>query len=108
MESILITGASGFIGSFIVEEALKRKFGVWAGIRLTSSKKYLKNRKIHLLDLVFAHPNAGRDNNGIDYATNKVFQVANFLIVETKKNKEENIRNGTKSICLYMAKLLEL
>ncbi|WP_394802776.1 NAD-dependent epimerase/dehydratase family protein, partial [Bacteroides intestinalis] len=27
MESILITGASGFIGSFIVEEALKRKFG---------------------------------------------------------------------------------
>ena len=38
MESILITGASGFIGSFIVEEALKRKFGVWVGIRPTSSK----------------------------------------------------------------------
>ena len=30
MESVLITGASGFIGSFIVEEALKRRFGVWA------------------------------------------------------------------------------
>ena len=57
MESILITGASGFIGSFIVEEALKRKFGVWAGIRPTSSKKYLKNRKIHFLELDFAHPN---------------------------------------------------
>ena len=41
-ESILITGASGFIGSFIVEEALKRKFGVWAGIRPTSSKKVLE------------------------------------------------------------------
>ena len=27
MESVLITGASGFIGSFIVEEALKRKCG---------------------------------------------------------------------------------
>ena len=50
MESVLITGASGFIGSFIVEEALKRRFGVWAGIRSTSSKKYLKNRKIHFLD----------------------------------------------------------
>ena len=57
MESILITGASGFIGSFIVEEALKRKFGVWAGIRPTSSKRYLKNRKIHFLELDFAHPN---------------------------------------------------
>lgn len=55
MESVLITGASGFIGSFIVEEALKRKFGVWAGIRPTSSKRYLKNRKIHFLELDFAH-----------------------------------------------------
>lgn len=57
MESILITGASGFIGSFIVEEALKRKFGVWAGIRSSSSRKYLRNRKIHILELDFAHPN---------------------------------------------------
>ena len=57
MESILITGASGFIGSFIVEEALKRKFSVWAGVRPTSSRQYLKNRKIHFLELDFAHPN---------------------------------------------------
>ena len=57
MESILITGASGFIGSFIVQEALKRRFGVWAGIRASSSKKYLKVRKFHFLELDFAHPN---------------------------------------------------
>lgn len=53
----MITGASGFIGSFIVEEALKRKFGVWAGIRASSSREYLENRKIHILELDFAHPN---------------------------------------------------
>ncbi len=57
MESVLITGASGFIGSFIVEEALKRRFGVWAGLRSSSSREYLKNRKIHFLELDFAHPN---------------------------------------------------
>lgn len=57
MESVLITGASGFIGSFIVEEALRRKFGVWAGVRSSSSREYLKNRKIHFLELDFAHPN---------------------------------------------------
>ena len=57
MESVLITGASGFIGSFIVEEALKRKFGVWAGVRSSSSREYLQNRKIHILELDFAHPN---------------------------------------------------
>lgn len=57
MESILVTGASGFIGSFIVQEALKRRFGVWAGVRATSSRKYLTERKIHFLELDFAHPN---------------------------------------------------
>lgn len=57
MESILITGASGFIGSFIVEEALKRRFTVWAGVRASSSREYLRDRKIHFLELDFAHPN---------------------------------------------------
>lgn len=57
MESVLITGASGFIGSFIVEEALRLKFGVWAGVRSSSSREYLQNRKIHILELDFAHPN---------------------------------------------------
>ncbi|MDR1004750.1 MAG: NAD(P)-dependent oxidoreductase [Prevotellaceae bacterium] len=60
MESILITGASGFIGSFIVEEALNRKFSVWAGVRASSSREYLKNRKIHILELDMAHPNTLR------------------------------------------------
>ncbi|WP_455538016.1 prephenate dehydrogenase [Terrisporobacter sp.] len=44
------------------------------------------------IDFVFAHPMAGREKKGIDYATNEVFKGANFIIVETKKNKEENIR----------------
>ncbi len=57
MASILVTGASGFIGSFIVEEALKRRFSVWAGIRSSSSRQYLRDRKIHFLELDFAHPN---------------------------------------------------
>ena len=57
MESVLVTGASGFIGSFIVEEALRRGFGVWAGIRSSSSREYLHDRKIHFLELDFAHPN---------------------------------------------------
>ena len=81
MESILITGASGFIGSFIVEEALKRKFGVWAGIRSSSSREYLRNRKIHILELDFAHPNELRAQlsghkgtyNKFDYLQTKYF-----------------------------------
>lgn len=43
------------------------------------------------VDFVFAHPMAGREKQGIDYATNKVFEGANFLIIENEKNKEENL-----------------
>lgn len=44
------------------------------------------------IDFVFAHPMAGREKKGIDYATNKVFEGANFLIIENNKNKEENLK----------------
>lgn len=51
---ILITGASGFIGSFIVEEALNRGFETWAGVRKTSSRRYLQDERIHFIDLDFS------------------------------------------------------
>ena len=50
-EKILITGASGFIGSFIVEEALKRGFEVWAAVRRSSSRQFLQDSRIHLIEL---------------------------------------------------------
>ena len=51
MEKILITGASGFIGSFIVEEALRRDMEVWAAVRKSSSRRYLTDPRIHFIEL---------------------------------------------------------
>lgn len=48
---ILITGASGFIGSFIVEEALRRGMETWAAVRSSSSRAYLENEHIHFIEL---------------------------------------------------------
>lgn len=48
---ILITGASGFIGSFIVEEALRRGFDTWAAVRGSSSRAYLTDERINLIEL---------------------------------------------------------
>ena len=48
---ILITGASGFIGSFIVEEALRRGFDTWAAVRKSSSREYLQDERINLIEL---------------------------------------------------------
>ena len=48
---ILITGASGFIGSFIVEEALRRGFETWAAVRGSSKKDFLQDERIHFIEL---------------------------------------------------------
>ena len=51
MSTILVTGATGFIGSFIVEEALKKGMEVWAAVRKTSSLEYLRDPRIHRIEL---------------------------------------------------------
>ena len=50
-QTVLITGASGFIGSFLVEEALQRGFRTWAGVRRSSSRKYLQQPGLEFLEL---------------------------------------------------------
>lgn len=52
--NILITGASGFIGSFLVEEALNRGMETWAAVRGTSSRAYLRDARIHFIELDFS------------------------------------------------------
>ena len=54
MTKILITGASGFIGSFIAEAAVDAGFETYAGIRSTSSKRYLKKEGLHFFELDFS------------------------------------------------------
>ena len=51
MKSILITGAGGFIGGFLVEEALKRGYDTWAAVRSTTSREYLQDERIHFIEL---------------------------------------------------------
>lgn len=51
MPTILITGASGFVGSHLVEAALAAGYEVWAGVRKTSSRQWLTDERIHFIEL---------------------------------------------------------
>lgn len=50
---ILITGASGFIGSTIVDKALELGYETWAGIRSGSSLRYLQDPRLRMIDLQY-------------------------------------------------------
>lgn len=50
-KKILITGASGFIGSTAVDKALELGYNTWAGVRSTSSRMHLSDNRIHFTEL---------------------------------------------------------
>ena len=52
---ILITGAGGFIGGFIVEEALSRGYETWAGVRKTTSREHLSDPAIRFIDFNYGN-----------------------------------------------------
>ncbi|KGL52987.1 epimerase [Porphyromonas canoris] len=53
---VLITGATGFIGGYLVEEALRLGYEVWAAVRKSSNRSRLNSRKIHFVELDYASP----------------------------------------------------
>ena len=51
MARVLVTGASGFIGSYIVSQGLELGYEVWAAVRGTSSRAYLQDSRIRFIEL---------------------------------------------------------
>ena len=95
MKKILVTGASGFIGSFIVEEALKRGFETWAAVRKGSSRRYLQDGRIRFVELDFDDPDGLRSRLagiGFDYVVHaagatKCLDAADFFRINTQGTK---------------------
>jgi nucleoside-diphosphate-sugar epimerase len=102
--NILITGASGFIGSFIVEEALRRGFDTWAAMRGSSSKQFLTDDRIHFIQLnLSSQADLERQLAGhtFDYVVHaagvtKCLDTADFFRINTE---------GTKNLVSALLKL---
>lgn len=80
-EKILVTGASGFIGSFLVEGGLQRDMQVWAGIRKSSSRRYLQDERITPAILVLLIRNIWR-HNCWSIKENMVDGIISFIVRE--------------------------
>ena len=49
--NILVTGANGFLGSYVVNEALEKGWTVFAAVRPSSDRKYLRDSRIRFINL---------------------------------------------------------
>lgn len=45
------------------------------------------------LEFIGAHPMAGRETSGVQYATSKIFEGANYIVTPTKLNRESAIES---------------
>lgn len=61
MKRILVMGAGGFAGGYIVEEGLRRGYEVWAGVRATTSRRYLTDSRIRFIEFDFDADSAAED-----------------------------------------------
>ena len=43
------------------------------------------------IDFIFGHPMAGRENKGIDHATAECYKCANYLLIDTERNDDDNV-----------------
>ena len=102
---ILITGASGFIGSFIVEEALRRGFETWAAVRRSSSRKYLQDDRIHFIELDLSSQEV-LESQLKGMAFDEVSAQTGFLPYQYRRNQESGecprlIADAAEAFCLY-------
>lgn len=59
-KTLLVVGAGGFIGGFIVEEGLRRGYRVYAAVRHSTSRRYLQDSRINFVMLDYDDPEAIR------------------------------------------------
>lgn len=53
---VLVVGAGGFAGGYIVEEGLRRGYEVWAGVRSSTSRQYLQQPELRFVEFDFSNP----------------------------------------------------
>lgn len=57
-KKVLVVGAGGFVGGYLVEEGIRRGYEVWAGVRKTTSRRYLNQEDLKFVEFDFENSEA--------------------------------------------------
>lgn len=104
---ILITGASGFVGSFIVERALELGHEPWAAMRKTSSKKYLQDPRTNFITLDLGNEDCLRKQLAEHTLAHGAFDHVIHAAGATKAPNEAAFRKTNTEGTLRLARLLQ-
>lgn len=104
---ILITGASGFVGSFIVERALELGYEPWAAMRKTSSKKYLQKPGTNFIELDLGSEERLRQQLADHVRDHGAFDHVIHAAGATKALDEAAFRKTNTEGTLRLARLLQ-
>lgn len=98
---VLVTGASGFIGSFIVEEALRRGMDTWAAIRKSSSREFLQDKRIHFIELDLSSKEKlveQLEDHDFDYIVHAAGVTKSLRVEDFEKVNTEGTKNLVDAI----------
>ncbi len=107
--SVLVTGASGFIGNFLVKEAVRKGYDVWAGVRATSHIDELHVNEIHLIELDFASVETLKmqlsDHKEMNKKWDYIIHTAGVTKCKDKNDFEKVNTQGTKNLIEALSEL---
>jgi nucleoside-diphosphate-sugar epimerase len=99
-ERVLITGASGFVGYHLIEEALHNNLEVYAAVRKNSHTDHLKHFDINYIDLDYKNPAALKQQLS-DYKFDYIIHAAG--VTKARSDAEYNYINATYTYNLASA-----
>ena len=95
---VLITGANGFVGSYLVEESLRNNYLVYAGVRKSSDCRHITDPRVNFLYYDFNDEDKLRSQ----LVSNKFDYIIHNAGVTAAKNKETyfKVNSGyTRKLC---------
>lgn len=104
-KKVLIVGAGGFMGSYFVEEGLRRGMEVWAGVRAGTSREYMQQPELKFIVFDFDDPQSvtaalkeNKPEGGWDYVIYNLGATKCVRFADFARINSEYLRHFLESV----------